>query len=503
MINYNEELSYRYLDLDDIRIGTLVQDKVTPELIAATLAAYSRSAKSVTQILEERYEKGIDASEKCRVIIDGYGHGSIRGMGMIPLFLEGISMLDAMNIFYESPYQNGQERSTRYQVMKGVDDFYIPPFLFEELEKDFKAILQYWMKCYSELEHLTKVSLATYFNIDSSDAEQTKVLRSRTLDCIRFFIPLAKKTSIGIVVNGNETSRIIRELHRLPHLNHVAKGLEELLDYEGVSNLIRHTNPFPVPTKEIMDLVKHLPYRSWDTLNNRSLAIIDTGKSPLAINHMRLAHPLMKEPLSYTFTNKDILYKIAELVSNHYNHHNDIGNLGRMSDITITGLIGVESIKDLNRHRPIDKLVPLLHSFCNIEAEMKRTSLEELFTLPEYLIQIEELGSLRDEYIKRFRVGYNKILEFFFKWKGELDIDNLNLCTKLVLPHAHLTSFTYSGNYGDWLYTTGVRTPPGGHINYRLLTKRMAEVIQEERPEFLSKVSPVNVKSRDEFLDRS
>jgi len=501
MINYNEQLGYRYLDLEKgVRVGTLIQKEVTPEKVAATLAAYSRSAKSVTELLTERHDQGVSASDKCKLIIDGYGHGSVRGMGMISLFIEGISMLDAMTIFYEFPYQNGQERSTRYQVMKGVEDFYIPD-MNPDIKKDFTSILEYWMSCYSSLQDITKYTLSNYFKIDRNNSQETRVLKSRTLDCIRFFIPLAKRTSIGIVINGTETSRLIKELTE--GLPSVATGLKELLDFEGTSNLIRHTDTYPLPTKEIFELIKDLPYKKWNTsLGNKALSFIRNNGSPITTNYMRVLNSLMEDTVSNTFENKEVLYKVSKLISSYFNQYKDMGNLGRSSTINISGLTDVGSLKDYNRHRPLAKIVSLLHEESNIKSELDRPDINHLFALPEYL-NIEEFSSLKGKYEDAFKKGYNKILEFLYKWESNIEASNLSKLTKLLLPQGHLTNFSYAGDYGEWLYIAGTRSRPGGHINYRLLTEDIIKLIEQEVPEFKSNITPVNPKSREEFLDRS
>ena len=537
MISYNKELGYRYLDLsNDIRVGTLVQDKITPEFIAATLATYSRSARSLIEIIQDRYDNQVEASEKCKLIIDGYGHGSIRGMGHIPLFIEGISIFDAMSIFYESPFQDGQERSTRYQKMSGVDDCYMPP-LPAGIMKDYTSLLQYWMDCYSSLYSITMDNLKEHFQLNTSSQDINKILRSRTLDCTRFFLPLAKCTSIGLIANGNEISRIIRGLYRLPHMMDLARGINDLLNQPGTSTLIRHIEPFPTPTKEILELLLNeinietvdgtldktrsdyslinninindvsnisnggILFSEWEgRLDNSCLYVLDKIDSPLTANHLRLIKPLMKE--SYYFS-ETLLREVGNLIGTYYNQYRDMGNLGRTGDITLTGLTDIGTLKDLNRHRTLNKLVPILHTHCSIEEELKRRSLDELYTLPEYLLKIDSLSDLSDRYRKAFQTGYNRLLEYFYKWKGEINEDILNLSTKLLLPHGHLTSFTYSGSYWDWVYLTGVRTRPDGHINYRLLTSKMAQLIGDSRAEFVSSITDVSVDSIDEFLGRS
>lgn len=499
-------INVKYSDTaNGTRVGLLVSNDLNPELIAATLAAYSRSNKSLPQLLQDREDKQLDTSSLCKKIIDGYGHGSIRGLGSLPIFIEGVSLFDAMGVFYQFPYQNGQERSTRYQSLSTFDDLFTPPSLPPSVEKDYHHLIHYWKSNYQSLYSLTKEALTSYFTPDNSiePKEVERTLNVRTLDCVRFLLPLATKTSLGLVINGTECSQLIKYWLSQPHLSKVANLLISTLDTPGYSNLIRHYHPQPSPTSEIIGLIKHLPFKPWESFTGHSISYIPPANNSVALNYLRLHEPLLQEALSYTFSNRELLYKVADLLALHYNHHHPLDNLGRVGNLTITGLTDVGTLRDLNRHRPIHKLVPLLHPECNMDKELNRPKIDDFYSLPEYLLQLEQLTPLKDKYTKVLNHGYLQILEFFYKWKGELDSSLLSLLTKLTLPQAHLTGFTYSGTLTDWLYLTTLRTQPGGHINYRYLSILMNDLLQQQVPEYKTNCSPVVVSSISDFYNRS
>ena len=87
---------------------------LTPELLAATGARYSRNNEGLEKILSKvdfsNSDKSVDSVFK---MLD-YGHASIADMAPIALFIDGISLFAAYYIWTLCPTAGGQECSTRY-----------------------------------------------------------------------------------------------------------------------------------------------------------------------------------------------------------------------------------------------------------------------------------------------------------------------------------------------------------------------------------------------------
>lgn len=498
-----KHLNYSHLITHNVRIGVLNNPSLSPEDIAATFATYSRSSLSIQDLLQKRYDTGASTSSICSRIIDGYGHGSIRGMGLIPIFIEGISMFDAMYIFYECPYQNGQERSTRYQLMNDISSlFFIHPLIQSSpYLSQYEDILYYWMNSYNSLYDETFSSLSSLFDIDESNKKEINTLKSRTLDCLRYLIPMAKRTSIGLVLNGTELSKLISRLNNNIYTQYLSEGLSFLLNNtEGISNLIRYTDSFNEPTNQILTLIKDkYPYINYQEFHppfyNRPL-FIDTNPNILD-HYVHLLHPFLKSIESYS---DSLLKEISVLIKEHYNHHIDMGNLGRFGNyITINGIADIASLKDLNRHRPIYKFLPLFHKESSIDLIRTNPYKENLFFLPEYLNH-PSLILLKERYINILNKGYEMIISLY----KEMIDSPLSTTIKYLYPHAHLTSYSYSGCYKDWLFLISLRLKPGGHISYRTLSYDFNKMINKWYPDFplLNNNAP-NPFNKEEFLDRS
>src|SRR5512135_1232847 len=87
---------------------------LTPELLAASGARYSRNNEGLEAILSKidpnNLEKSVDAIFR---MVD-YGHQSIADMVPVAMFIDGISIWLAYHVWTLCPTAGGQESSTRY-----------------------------------------------------------------------------------------------------------------------------------------------------------------------------------------------------------------------------------------------------------------------------------------------------------------------------------------------------------------------------------------------------
>ena len=123
---------------------------VTPELLASSLARYSRSNKGIDTILG-----GIDWNDPDRSVdsifrfVD-YGHASIAGMtGGIPVVVDGCTMFLAWKLFEIAQLCDGQESSTRYIRLCAED---LPPpatlGIPDALAPSWQELMRHSFSCY-------------------------------------------------------------------------------------------------------------------------------------------------------------------------------------------------------------------------------------------------------------------------------------------------------------------------------------------------------------------
>jgi thymidylate synthase ThyX len=87
---------------------------LTPELLAASGARYSRNNEGLEAILEKIDPNNLERSVDSIFKMVDYGHQSIADMVPVAMFIDGISMWLAYYVWTLCPTAGGQESSTRY-----------------------------------------------------------------------------------------------------------------------------------------------------------------------------------------------------------------------------------------------------------------------------------------------------------------------------------------------------------------------------------------------------
>ena len=199
--------------------------QVTPELLASTLARYSRSNEGLKGILAQidwtDPDKSVDRIFK---FVD-YGHASIGGLtGAIAIALDGVSMFLAYQLFALSQFSDGQESSTRYiQVdVSGLADpaaIGIP----QHLKAEWLSVMSQAFNIYNELYNdLDRKAIADPKIVRLPKGATQKVAnrlrKNYALDRARYFIPFATKTNLALVMTARAWAQTIQLLASSPLL---------------------------------------------------------------------------------------------------------------------------------------------------------------------------------------------------------------------------------------------------------------------------------------------
>lgn len=178
-----------------------------PEVLAHAIAKYSRSSKSMPDILSEIQEK--NSSQFHEKFYVEYGHASIADMAPVALGIEGVSMYAALHIT-DHPLWNGQERSTRYQKFD-INNLYDP---FYGENKQWQEVMKGLGESYEIVLDAAQKTLYKHFpkpNGMSNGQYHSKIF-ARSCDVARFFIPLATKTNLGQVTSARTVGQQISHL---------------------------------------------------------------------------------------------------------------------------------------------------------------------------------------------------------------------------------------------------------------------------------------------------
>ena len=227
---------------------------LTPELLAATGARYSRNNEGLDAIVSKidfsNTDKSVDGIFK---MVD-YGHASIADMAPIALFIDDISLFSAYFLWTLSPTAGGQECSTRYIKLDAgsvVDDdlLGIPQELkseyWQHVDKSFKyyeLALKYWTEVGNTFPELTKIPSDLMKSSSDKDKKQVaRMMRNYAFDRARVYLPVSAMTGVMMIQSARAWANLSAHLqsHPLRELNLIGKEIEEKLKI-GAPRLVKH-----------------------------------------------------------------------------------------------------------------------------------------------------------------------------------------------------------------------------------------------------------------------
>ena len=204
---------------------------LTPELLAASGARYSRNNEGLESILSKIDPNNLEKSVDSIFRMVDYGHQSIADMVPVAMFIDGISIWLAYYIWTLCPTAGGQESSTRY-IKISVDGLVPPETLgietgelpeWRELMgacfQAYQASLQIWEEVAAENPALMGIPRSLLE--DPSETARKKVARMRrnyAFDRARYFLPATAATNVMLIMSARGWVNLCQYLlsHPLP-----------------------------------------------------------------------------------------------------------------------------------------------------------------------------------------------------------------------------------------------------------------------------------------------
>lgn len=248
------------------RIYTLPND-LMPEVKAVTFAKCSRSPEPFDQIAKElTEEKSSEFHEKWVV---GFGHSSIAEHAVISLAIENVSIL-ATKAIEDSRLASYTEKSTRYQIFNKERTYKPENIMNSPLRETYENAINLLMDTYEEI---TEPMLAFVKNKYPKEEEQTESLynmvsKSRVCDNIRYLLPSATLTNLGMTINARELEHLIKKLlsYSLKEFNDIGLEIKEKA-METVPTLVKYADK----NLYLSETKKRLSELAEDNLGQKSL----------------------------------------------------------------------------------------------------------------------------------------------------------------------------------------------------------------------------------------
>lgn len=181
-----------------------------------------------------------------------------------------------------------------------------------------------------------------------------------------------------------------------------------------------------------------------------------------------------------------------------------MGNIGQSGAVKIEGFATLGTLKDMNRHRSLERFMPIFHDEIDMDQELNRRN-DQCFYLCNYL-DIPSFSKLKKNYEGKLMDTYERIREWRRMAKDVLSKEVCDEYTRYLLPHAHATRYIFYGSFDDFQYIANLRTRNGGHIAYRRLTygwlRNLSYLDPIWRP-LLRKIIEPRIDDKHQFVDRS
>ncbi len=333
---------------------------LTPELLAATGARYSRSNDGLDAILSKIDPQNLDKSVDSIFKMVDYGHQSIADMAPVALFMDGISMWLAYHIWALCPMAGGQESSTRYiklssENLPDAAEIGIP----EPLRVEWKSAMESALDAYETalkfwenvaLENPSVMRIPAELLADSSEKAQKTVARMRrnyAFDRARYFLPAALKTNVMMVQSARAWVSLCQQLlsHPLPEAQSLGEAIRGELALVA-PRLLKHAaaqESFEKGTEK--------------TLHNWYVEALDMDSFAGVPNWKTAAAPC---PSLEVFAPPGALnlHNALEFHSNRYAHTGE--EMQRTAVRFGWNAVAFADIRDLNRHRTGTKFCPFV-----------------------------------------------------------------------------------------------------------------------------------------------
>lgn len=262
---------------------------LTPELLAAVGARYSRDNEGLESILKR--VEGMDSDKAVDNIfkLADYGHASIYGMVPVSLFVDDISIYDAYYLWSICPQASGQESSTRY-IKLSAEGLIDPNLLgikdsgnwhnaMLEAFTVYESALLFWGRIAEENPGLMRIPPSLLNDVSEKARKQVaRMKRNYVFDRARIFLPVAAKTNVMMVQNAQAWMQTVQNLlsHPLPSLNALGEEIKKELTLttpRSLKHAVANSSAQAVLKRAFDRTVEFTRYKNHESFGNKQCEV--------------------------------------------------------------------------------------------------------------------------------------------------------------------------------------------------------------------------------------
>ncbi|HPV70345.1 MAG TPA: FAD-dependent thymidylate synthase [Candidatus Magasanikbacteria bacterium] len=449
-------------------------DHLKPEVVAVAFAKCSRSPESFATIAEELTDaKSADFHEKWVV---GYGHSSVAEHANLHLAIENVSIL-ATKVIEDNRLASFTEKSTRYQIFDKTKYYKPQNILASSLSEEYQKTLDYIFDTYTSLNEPMRDFIVKKYPKTETDLDKVYnvITKARVCDNIRYLLPTATLTNLGMTANARNFERVIAKLlsHPLQEMQDIGTDIKQcalgitptLIKFANVNDYLKNT------PNELTELSKNLLPKEINPVNPVEVVQFD----PEAENKLVAALLYRGSDLPY----KQIWQEVKKMPLEAKEKIIDVALKNRASFdqplrelehvyYTFDILMDYGAFRDVQRHR------------MNTQTNQDVTIING-FETPEEIIEAG-LESQFKEVMERAANLYQKMYPQFPKE------------AQYAVPLAFRKRTLFTWNLRELHHFISLRSGQKGHISYRRVAQACWQKLNEIHP-LLAKYIRVDMSS--------
>jgi thymidylate synthase ThyX len=487
-----------------------VVQNLPEEVVAVLFAYYSRSKESLRRnllkllvdqdldmttrvvVAQDDDEKLAAAKEKAKQFhekwVVGYGHASVAEHAIAHIAIEDVSIV-ASKIIEDNRLASYTEKSTRYVVFDPEKYYQAPELEGTEFAKLYHPVISAMMNKYAEL---TPLAIEEIKRRIPQREGQTKLAynaacRAQACDVLRYILPAATFTNIGLTVNGRALEHLITKM--LSHPLREAKEFGAAIKQEATSvipTLLKYANynAFIDETNRQMsriadELLNITSFDSMSRLADKSLNVASfdsRSKTEAKQNRVTLVH-----------YDKDADDKLVAAILYEYTHANALdveARVGTMTEEQKERVIDEYLKRRGQWDEPLRALEHIYYTFDilvdygafrDIQRHRMATQTNQLLTNAHGYETPQEIddygyGKIFTELVERGGEAYEKIaMDFPYE-------------AQYVLPLAYRKRALFTWNLRSLHHFISLRSARQGHTSYRDIAQKIYHEIAHVHP---------------------
>jgi len=225
------------------------------------LEGHLRQSALEAEELQEAQEKAKQFHEKWVV---GYGHASVAEHAVVHLAVEDVSII-ATKIIEDMRLAAYTEKSTRYVVFDDDKFYRVPRLMHSPHAALYEGTVRFLLRTYADVspEVITHIKTEHPREAGQSERAHDAACRAKACDLLRYLLPAATLTNVGMTINGRALEHLLTKLftHPLEEAREIGAHLKEaasqviptLLKYAAYSPYLAETDQALQPlSREIL-----------------------------------------------------------------------------------------------------------------------------------------------------------------------------------------------------------------------------------------------------------